>query len=183
MTARGTDGSSVPLAIAWGVAACALLWLAAAPGCHEPPSAADSNRPLPGDVPGATTRLDERTVAALQETLRTVPPEGFEPPQARPLGERRWSDVPAAVSAALLANGGAVLRSRADADGQTFTFKLTDGRLGTVVVTRAPAPTIALAVARVDSAVPAANLEKAIEADFDRALTQAAGRRRLDDVG
>lgn len=125
--------------------------------------------------------IDERSAAALRETIRSVPPEDFQPLAAPPLGVRRWSDLQPAVIAALSANNAALLRRTANADEEHYTFKTTDGRQGTMVVRRVPPPEVAKATVVMRSEAPAEDLERSIADALQQALDHEAGRRKVED--
>jgi hypothetical protein len=137
---------------------------------------------MPGDLPGSTTVLDEHSAAAIHETLRSVPPEDFQPLLAPPLGERRWSDLQSAVIAALSANNAAMLRRNANGDLEQYTFKTTDGRQGTMTVKRVPPPQVASASVTMHSVAAADDLERSIEEALQSSLDAHAQRRKVEDL-
>ena len=158
----------------------ALACLVAA-GCESPPPDAKANHPMPGDLPGATTLLDDDGLENLRSAMRQSVPAGFQPVAPAPLGTRRWSDLSGAVASALLANGAAVLHETVGNDAATFTFKTTDGRRGSVQVVRVPQPTLVSVKVQVDAVVPAPELERAIADAVGTNLEAASKRRSLED--
>lgn len=149
-------------------------------GC-TPKAQPSATQPLPGDAPGAARTLADDDRDALRAAFKALPPPGFTPQPPAQLGQLRWSDLPAAVQGALLANDASVVSSTVTADSAAFRFLTTTGLRGTVSATRVQSPALAEVAVTIDSALPSDDREAAIVAGVHERLLALAGRRKLED--
>ncbi len=157
-------GPSTPARSQRAVLLTAALAAAASIGCRAPMSAT-ATTPLQGDIVGTVAAVGERERAELVAAMRAATPPSFVTWEIVPPATIRWSDLPAAVRAAAIANDAAVARADVQPDRAVFRLLTLDGRPGWLEVRRVAATTPQSPVAgAADGVASAANAPTAASA-------------------